>query len=146
MTDKYPVIDAPSSKVCPWCNKAMAAITIDKSGDAAWECLNPGCSMNPTFFRPSKISVVPFEVSADKVVVDIKQDKHELRQWMCVRCDNPVEIIDRCYHVWNCPTCYLLLAGGPNFIYFDEAGNLLECSYHHCWDPYSDDDDDDGGW
>lgn len=155
-------------KLCRYCNEPMKETVLTDYLNPTREyhepipvysCTNPKCEHMPYFFRYDHVN--PPEKSASFQVIHLgKIGNRVVREWYCPFCDNPVEILDQVYYIWNCPNCYHLASSGVTFRYYpitketentvewDENAELIEERHcGTCWDPYlppeSDDDQED---
>lgn len=117
---------------CPICDEPMAAETVRSTNvnigenTDVWHCRNPFCNdalkdrfgrgnvdlANPYLIRHRKIKD-PDEKYDGYLTVSVGRIGNEMARFhFCPICDNPVELLDSVYYIWNCPNCLLLRSGG----------------------------------
>lgn len=151
-------------RFCRYCNEPLEEVTLTDYTNPtrdnpppipAYHCKNPLCEMQPYFFKWDPIKPCDKEHRSTDIVRLGALDNRVVRQWCCPWCDNPVEIIDRVYYIWNCPNCAFLSSNGLTFRYYpiknesetelvwdDEEELVDERSCGTCWNPYLPPDDD----
>lgn len=141
MSEEYEQYRTPgevTAKSCPICRGQMGAYT-DVNDDPVWVCKNEGCSFDLenlwTFYRHPRPIVLPLELSSTPGLVLSGKVRTYLRYY-CPMCDNPMEVIDHVYGIYNCPNC-LKMVRCANIREYSGDGkeNKDGREYGACYDP-----------